>query len=401
MFFFSYIVIMPAQVINVPDSNLKTVLVNSSSTSFSGQNQQGINITIDTNNNNEIEQSEALQVYRLYINNAGITDLTGLEYFLNLNKLYCNSNLLENLSLAILPNLEVLDCSANNLTNLNINSAISLKELYCNDNQLTSLDVTNCTELKQLFCNSNQLTTLDIANLSLLEVLSCSQNFLTQLLIDHAPHLEELNCSSNSLTSLNLSGITVDNSIFSFPFQLNCSNNNLSQLDTSGIVAEFGCRVECSWNPSLTFINVMNGAPFYIDTLKTPPFANLYFGGSPNLLHICVDDFNIASVQSRANQLGYTNCVVDASCLLSNTTFDALSSIILTPNPAITVLNIDVKKEIEVTSYTIYNTLGQLIVVIPNVQQVKTIDVSTLKTGNYFLKVNSNKGSSILMFIKQ
>jgi hypothetical protein len=64
-------------------------------------------------------------------------------------------------------------------------------------------------------------------------------------------------------------------------------------------------------------------------------------------------------------------------------------------------LNIDVKKQIELTSISIFNTLGQQILVIPNAQQTKQVDVSSLKTGNYFIKVNSNKGSSAIgKFIK-
>ncbi|KAB1158071.1 T9SS type A sorting domain-containing protein [Flavobacterium luteum] len=72
----------------------------------------------------------------------------------------------------------------------------------------------------------------------------------------------------------------------------------------------------------------------------------------------------------------------------------------LYPNPAKQLLNIDVKKQIELSSISIFNTLGQQIVVIPNAQQTKQVDVSNLKTGNYFIKVTSNKGSSSGKFIK-
>jgi len=70
------------------------------------------------------------------------------------------------------------------------------------------------------------------------------------------------------------------------------------------------------------------------------------------------------------------------------------------PNPAKQVLNIDVKKQIELSSISIFNTLGQQILVIPNAQQTKQVDVSSLKTGNYFIKVTSNKGSASTKFIK-
>jgi hypothetical protein len=64
------------------------------------------------------------------------------------------------------------------------------------------------------------------------------------------------------------------------------------------------------------------------------------------------------------------------------------------------VLNISAKESIEVSSINIYNTLGQLVLVIPNAQNTKTVDVSSLTTGNYFIKINSDKGTSNTKFVK-
>jgi hypothetical protein len=61
---------------------------------------------------------------------------------------------------------------------------------------------------------------------------------------------------------------------------------------------------------------------------------------------------------------------------------------------------LDVKKQIKLSSISIYNTLGQQILVIPNAQHTKQVDVSNLKTGNYFIKMNTNKGISNAKFIK-
>jgi len=71
------------------------------------------------------------------------------------------------------------------------------------------------------------------------------------------------------------------------------------------------------------------------------------------------------------------------------------------PNPVNTVLNIDTKQTIEVSSISIYNQLGQLVVVVPSAQNVKTVDVSNLSAGNYFIKINSDKGTSNAKFIKR
>jgi hypothetical protein len=73
----------------------------------------------------------------------------------------------------------------------------------------------------------------------------------------------------------------------------------------------------------------------------------------------------------------------------------------LYPNPAKSVLNITSKETIEVKSISIYNTLGQLVLVIPNGEKVSKIDVSSLTTGNYFIKINSDKGTSNARFVKE
>lgn len=70
------------------------------------------------------------------------------------------------------------------------------------------------------------------------------------------------------------------------------------------------------------------------------------------------------------------------------------------PNPTIDILNIGIKNSIEIRSIAVYNILGQLILAIPNAENVTKLDVSHLTTGNYLIKMNTDKGSSSIKFIK-
>jgi Leucine-rich repeat (LRR) protein len=70
------------------------------------------------------------------------------------------------------------------------------------------------------------------------------------------------------------------------------------------------------------------------------------------------------------------------------------------PNPANDILNISLKSLIEVQSIAVYDILGQLTVAVPNAKTVAKIDVSKLTTGNYFIKINTDKGTSSMKFIK-
>lgn len=71
------------------------------------------------------------------------------------------------------------------------------------------------------------------------------------------------------------------------------------------------------------------------------------------------------------------------------------------PNPAANVLNIASKSVAEVVSMSVYDILGQLVIAIPNAQNTSVIDVSNLRTGNYILKVKTEKGTSGVKFIKK
>jgi len=73
----------------------------------------------------------------------------------------------------------------------------------------------------------------------------------------------------------------------------------------------------------------------------------------------------------------------------------------LYPNPASEVLNINALQNITIQSLAVYDVLGQLVLAVPNAKSVSAIDVSRLKSGNYFIKVKSDKGSSNIKFIKK
>ena len=96
-----------------------------------------------------------------------------------------------------------------------------------------------------------------------------------------------------------------------------------------------------------------------------------------------------------------TNTATTTIQTLANQDFEFANYFSLYPNPVKDVLKIDFKETIELKSINIYNTLGQLVLVIPNAQNTNNVDVSGLKSGNYLIKINSDKGTSNSKFIKQ
>ena len=186
-----------------------------------------IDYNIDTNGlNGNILNSDAESVITLNIFSKNITDLTGIEAFVNLKYLYCYFNNVQALDLQYNLQLEVLDIENNSLTSLNIAQNSELKELYVSNNILSNLDVSNNFNLEVLSCNLNNLTQLDISNNLYLSVLWCYSNDLSSISLGQNILLESLFCGDNNLTELNIS----NNSLLE---TISCGQNNLSNLSIS------------------------------------------------------------------------------------------------------------------------------------------------------------------------
>jgi hypothetical protein len=93
-----------------------------------------------------------------------------------------------------------------------------------------------------------------------------------------------------------------------------------------------------------------------------------------------------------------TNTATTTINALATPDFDISSQFHVYPNPVNDLLNIKPYGDIEVSSISVYNTLGQILMVIPNASE--SIDVSNLTAGNYFLKINSDKGITNARFVK-
>lgn len=85
---------------------------------------------------------------------------------------------------------------------------------------------------------------------------------------------------------------------------------------------------------------------------------------------------------------------------LSNPDFEFSSFVKLYPNPTNSKITIE-SQIINLKSIEIFNSLGQLIQAIPNENNQLNIDVSSLQTGTYFVKVHSDKGVGVSKFVKQ
>lgn len=155
----------------------------------------------------KLSQAERDAVTEININKKNCTDLTGIAYFANLEKLYCNDNKLKELNLENNKHLKVLDCSYNNLTTLDVSHNVLLDTLECANNGMVKLNLGG-SELEGLFCSDNNLTELDVSKNKYLQRLNCTNNKLRRLVIGSPVYRlgMMLYLRGNQLTSLDLNG---------------------------------------------------------------------------------------------------------------------------------------------------------------------------------------------------
>ena len=136
--------------VNIPDANFLQVLIDKG---------------VDINKDGDIQYFEAsfFKDNYLVLTNLGISDLTGIEAFSDLEHLFCDSNNLITLDVTNLSKLKRLYCSYNDLTTLNASNLADLEQVFCDFNALTTLKVSGTTSLTQLSCVLNELTTLDVS----------------------------------------------------------------------------------------------------------------------------------------------------------------------------------------------------------------------------------------------
>ena len=228
----------------------------------------------------------------MHCDGLGISSLAGIEYFGDLEMVYCQNNNLTTLDLSRNPKVTYVECSDNSISSMTLPSGV--KHLHCNNNALTSIpqpsgleylicennrlsSLTTVSGLQNLHCSGNQLTSLDVSNSSALWVLDCSENLLSSLDLTNNPRLISLDVMNNQITSLDLHANTSlqslcirNNPISSLDLSRNtaltnftCNDCNFSELDVSHNTAlqNFHCpgnhltRLDVSGHTALQYLN--------------------------------------------------------------------------------------------------------------------------------------------------
>ena len=281
----------------IADSNFKLKLLSADVTNNIAKDANGISIKIDTNNNSEIELSEALIVANLTVSNSDIYDLKGINSFENLKKLDCSGNKLVKLELNTLKNLIDLNFSFNKINEITLIAVNNLEYIKGNNNEIPDLEIPELTKLKSIDFSFNKVVVLIFNEVNNLQVLKCNNNFLQQINFEVLKDINTLELNFNQFDILNLSAntklttlecssntlLTLDLSTLSMLQKLNCSNNLLISLYLKNGINE--TTLDFSGNPNLTYICSDNTQVSQISTLTTlygNSKSNIYTDCAPN-----------------------------------------------------------------------------------------------------------------------
>lgn len=296
-----------AQIVNIPDANFKQILL--SDTQYLAQNLNGYYTIIDTNQDGEIQLSEAASIsklnfdlsempnYSYFFNN--LTSMEGIKSFTNLTDIYINSfPLLQTLDLSnssSIRNVETNMCSL--LSSVNVQGCSQLYNLDIFMSKLSSIDVSGLTNLYDLHITQSLLTDIYFNNNINLNTLYLPSNKLTAIPLNQTPNLKYLTIAGNQFTAF-------DFSTFSKLEVLNCAYNKFTSLDLShnANLKSFSCDM----NPYLQSLFIKNGINNFTQSI------NSTFSNTPSLVYICADDSEISNVNALLPSA--TSCVVNSYC---------------------------------------------------------------------------------------
>ena len=189
--------------IEFPDANLKSALLNHTG-------------GIDANSDGEISVSESQnRTALLNLSNKSISDLTGLEFFINVSDLRLGVNSISDLTpLSTMTALTSLQLNNNNITDITaLSSLVNLKLLYIYSNTISDINaLSNLTLLETLHMQSNMAINdlSPLSNLTTLKILYAHGNNISNLNpLSNLTNLEQLNLGNNDISNVNaLSNLT-------------------------------------------------------------------------------------------------------------------------------------------------------------------------------------------------
>lgn len=259
-----------AQIVNIPDPNFKTALLEYSP-------------TLDTNGDGEIQVSEAEAFTgALFMDDKDISDLTGIEAFINIVNLGVWNNNLTSLDVSSNTALLEMSCGGNLFTTLDVSANVNLEKLDVLGGKLEELDLSNNINLIDLNVISNNLSSLDISNNTNLLYVIISNNQISTFDVSQNIALEQLAVSNNGITSMDISqNVNLRGFIYNRSPVTSVDLSNNPNLSTLVLYETDILDVDLSNNPLLARLDIHNTGIDQIDLSNNPVLGSLDISNTP------------------------------------------------------------------------------------------------------------------------
>ena len=212
-----------AQIVDITDANFKDALVNDIIADFDGDGI--LDGDVDTNNDGEIQVSEAAAVLGLNVNKPNdivvlerIESIVGIEAFINLESLKFDANKVSSFDLSLNLALTELSFISNQITLfIDLSDNVNLTKVHCGNFESTNADLSRNTFFGMDLSMNVNLVDFDSSN-----------SEMYSLRLNLHPNLTSVNCKNGLLNNLNIK---------------NGNNSQLTFLDATN-------------NPNLTCVKV-------------------------------------------------------------------------------------------------------------------------------------------------
>ena len=262
-----------------------------------------------------------------------ITDLSGIEAFVSLERIVLRGNKIDSINLTKNTNLKNFYANFNEFKGVNTDQNLKLKNFSIDDNMpdwsegcgeitqasdsATQLSFLNNPELEMLSVPTVGLTSIDLSNNPKISFLDIIENYLTSIDLSSKSDLKEIRISSNNLQSLDITKNTKLEVLMA-------GNNSISEIDLStnnGSMKEIVVgdnnltEIECCANfPLLEVFSIAGNNITSVDLSHNPLLKELSLVGNPiggnldvsfmtEMWELRVFDTNIECIQLSEEQL--------------------------------------------------------------------------------------------------
>lgn len=252
--------VMVSQQISIPDTEFEKALI-----------EKGYDLALD----GYLEKQNVENVKYLYLPNKNISNIKGVEAFVNLIQINVNYNNISNID--ILSNLK------------------SLGYILARNNKIFAVSLGYMPQLKKLSLGQNKLNYINLKGFPNLSFLSVPNNNLLFLPFDKNKKIEYLDIKGNNLSNVNIENLLEIRSFYA-------TSNNIKNIDFSK-------------NTKLEYIDVQGNL-----------IEEINLSNSPNLKHATFKDNNLNYLNIKNgnnNSLSYFTAVdnPDLRCIVTDRSF--------------------------------------------------------------------------------